>query len=86
MQEDNDFISGTELHHKLCEYGGEPISDFIEEDTETVGFRNNTATVKCGELYIAVLSRRKEMGKLETILFFCSPLLLFSKTPQDKEA
>ena len=83
VEEDNDFRARTELLHKLCEYdGNRTIADLIKEDTNTIRPRDDAAAVSRSEFGTAVFRRSEELGRLETIFPFRSPLLHLAKAPQ----
>jgi len=87
VEEDNDFRARTEFPHKLCEYdGNRTIADLIEEDTNPIRPRDDATAVSCSEFGTAVLRRSEEVGRLETVFPFRSPLLHLAKAPQDEDA
>jgi len=87
VEEDNYFRARTEFLHKLCEYdGNHTITDLVEEDTNAIGPRNDTAAERCSEFNGAIFRRREEVGRFKTVFPFGSPLLYLAETPQDEDA
>ena len=81
MEKDDNSRSSAEFPHELRKHDWYHVTDFVEEDADSIYLGNSHASESFCEFYLPRGGRSEEVRWLETVLGFGGPLVFLTESP-----